>query len=107
MAIIGFPIITAGPLHGQQFEGEWPSPTADRWNYGFNQTPGVRNVASAFGYTGDLYDFDERDGQLILAFDTGDLVPAGAGPDRYRVDEIEVTYLRKVEAWPVGNNRGS
>ena len=90
-AIIGLPIIAATTLHGQDFDGEWPSPTADRWNYGFNQTPGARNVASVFGYTGDLYDFDERDGQFIVAFDTSDLIATGAGPDRYQVDEIEVT----------------
>lgn len=81
----------AGSAAAQSFDASWASPTADRWNYGFNSTPGTRSVGSVFGYTGDLYEFDERDGQMILMFDTSGQVPTGSGSDRYRIDEIEVT----------------
>ena len=88
-ASIGLAIVS--PAAAQAIEGTWDAPTADRWNYGFNATPGTRPVASVFGYTGDLFDFDERDGQVIVAFDTGDQIDAGAGADRYRIDLVEFT----------------
>ena len=66
-----------GAVQGQAFDAAWSEPAADRWNYGFNATPGTRNVASVFGYTGDLYDFDERDGQVIIVFDTADQIDFG------------------------------
>ena len=85
------PLVMVSIASGQEFDETWSVPTADRWNYGFNQTPGFRNEASVFGYTGDLFDFDERDGQMIAAFDTGDRIPTGVGVDRYVIDHIEVT----------------
>ncbi len=80
-----------GVLHAQAIEGTWSAPDADRWNYGFNSTPGTRSVGSVFGYTGDLYEFDQRDGQIVIAFDTADRIETGAGADRYRIDLVEVT----------------
>ena len=72
----------------ESFDAIFPEPTSDRWNYGFNTTTGFRSVASVFGYTGTLYEFDDRDGQIVLDFDTTALVSAAAGSDRYRVDSI-------------------
>lgn len=74
----------------QEFQGVLTTPSADRWNYGFNQTPGGRNIASAFGYTGTLYEFDDRDGLITIAFDTTELVPSGSGAENYIVDSIEL-----------------
>lgn len=85
-----FGLVLAAPAAAQAIEGVWDAPTADRWNYGFNTTPGTRPVASVFGYTGDLYEFDERDGQVVLVFDTADQIAAGLGADRYRIDYLEV-----------------
>ncbi|MCH2160713.1 MAG: hypothetical protein MK085_02450 [Phycisphaerales bacterium] len=62
----------------------------DRWNYGFNTTPGSRNVGSAFGYTGTLFEFDNRDGQVVVGFDTSGLVPTGQG-EQYVVESLEFT----------------
>ena len=83
-------MLVAGTSWSGSFDAVFPEPTSDRWNYGFNATPGSRPVASVFGYTGTLYEFDDRDGQIVLDFDTTALVPAGAGADRYQVDSIVI-----------------
>ena len=89
--LLGPVLGVVAPVQGQEFDAAWSEPAADRWNYGFNATPGTRNVASVFGYTGDLYEFDERDGQVIIVFDTADQIDSAAGADRYRIDSVEVT----------------
>lgn len=83
-------ILLAGVSWAETFDATFPEPTADRWNYGFNATPGFRPVASVFGYTGTLYEFDDRDGQIVLGFDTTSLVPSGAGAERYQVDAVVI-----------------
>ena len=62
----------------------------DRWNYGFNTTPGTRNVGSAFGYTDTVFEFDNRDGQIVIVFDTSALVPTGQD-EQYVVESLEFT----------------
>ena len=42
----------------------------DRWNCGFNLTPGTRIGASAFGFTDTLCEFDDRDGRIVVGFET-------------------------------------
>jgi hypothetical protein len=74
----------------QEFQGSLDTPTADRWNYGFNATPGARNVGSAFGYTDTLFEFDNRDGQVLVGFNTSGLAPLGQG-ETYLVDSLELT----------------
>lgn len=91
ISIVALQVLGANIAAGQAFDASWSSPSADRWNYGFNQTPGGRPVASVFGYTGDLYEFDERDGQVILVFDTSELVAADQGSERYEIEQIELT----------------
>ena len=86
-------LFAAASASAQSFEASWAEPAADRWNYGFNTTPGTRNVGSVFGYTGDLYEFDERDGQVMVQFDTSDLITPGLGPDRYQIESVEVTVM--------------
>jgi hypothetical protein len=54
-------------------------PSADRWNYPFNPTPGARWTASTFGNEPGAALFDNRDGQLTLVFDTASQIPAGLG----------------------------
>ena len=71
-------------------------PTLDRWFYPFNGTPGTRTVASTFGNTPDPTkpdsdQFDNRDGQVLLGFDTGDLVEIGQGAESYQVLSLSVT----------------
>lgn len=57
----------------------FPSPTLDRWMYPFNSTPGTRPVISTFGSTPGAMDFDSRDGQMLVGFDTVAQVPVGQG----------------------------
>ena len=80
----------ASPIQASDtFEGTLTA-QKDRWNYGFNATPGFRNVGSAFGYTDTLFEFDNRDGQVVIGFDTADLVDIGLGDD-YVVESLEFT----------------
>ena len=79
-----------GSLAGaQDFEGVLDA-GLDRWNYGFNAQPGSRSVGSAFGYTQDDFEFDNRDGQVVVAFDTSALVPTGQS-EQYVVESLEFT----------------
>lgn len=86
-------LLLASLAPAQEFSGVLDTPTADRWNYGFNATPGTRATASAFGYTGTFYEFDDRDGLVTLAFDTSGIAAIGAGVDRYVVDTLEVSIV--------------
>lgn len=68
------------------FEG----PTWDRWMYPFNPFPGVRTSISTFGTSGEP-DFDNRDGQLLMAFDTSGAATPGLGVGSYRITQAVVT----------------
>lgn len=70
------------------------SPALDRWNYPFNQTPGYRPTASVWGafLDDDLSpDFDNRDAQMHIAFDTAGEVEPGLGPEAYTITSAVVT----------------
>lgn len=64
--------------------------TFDRWNYPFNGTPGTRSAAPTFGAFAEPT-FDERDGQLLVGFDTASLLPALGAGQSYRVNSVSVT----------------
>jgi hypothetical protein len=69
---------------------QWNQPTIDRWMYPFNSSPTTRPVASTFGSDReDPTQFDSRDGQIILSFETSDQLPPAGGP--YEILEAEVT----------------
>ncbi len=88
---------------------EFDTPAADRWNYPFNSTPGARWTASVFGNEAGSPLFDNRDGQMVLAFDTDEQIAAGLGADRYEVLAIRLhlrnasdgtwLYSTEVEPW--------
>ena len=65
---------------------------ADRWMYPFNATPGFRPAGSIFGFVTVPAngDFDNRDAQNIIAFDTTGIVESGLGVDSYNIDSITV-----------------
>ena len=70
----------------------WPAPVADRWMYPFNSTPGTRATMSVFGSDVEVpTQFDARDGQVLLAFDTLDQVTGGDEALSLNVLEAEVT----------------
>ena len=87
-------VLLAAPLCGQSFDVTMPT-TADRWMYPFNATPGNRPAGSTFGYTPfpDETSFDNRDGQVIVAFDTSETIPTGQGAASYDVSSfvLEIT----------------
>ena len=57
----------------------FPAPSLDRWMYPFNSTPGTRPVISTFGSTPGAADFDSRDGQMLVGFDTSAQIAPGQG----------------------------
>ncbi|MFZ9881515.1 MAG: hypothetical protein ACO3QC_08955, partial [Phycisphaerales bacterium] len=69
------------------------TPALDRWNYPFNPTPGTRITASTFGNAPGAPEFDNRDGQYIVGFNTSPSIPTGLGASSYLVTEciVEIT----------------
>ncbi|MCB9837752.1 MAG: hypothetical protein H6813_00295 [Phycisphaeraceae bacterium] len=80
-ALLGAPALAAGAQAGV-VNIHFDSPTHDRWNYPFNFTPGVRGNASTFNAINET-DFDDRDGQMFIGFDTGAQLDAGLGEPYY------------------------
>lgn len=79
----------AGQVH------DFPTPLYDQWQYPFNFTLGSRPVATCFSSLGtgnpDFDAFNDRDGQLIVAWDTSAQIPPGQGAANYQIAEIVVT----------------
>jgi len=66
-------------------------PSADRWHYGFNSSPGTRQIGSCFmapGWAGINGEFNDRDGYVILVFDTSNVLLPGGDPASYNVTSI-------------------
>ena len=91
--IVGAIAMTIGAVvsrgYAQSFDVTM-STTTDRWMYPFNATPGYRPAGSTFGYTPypDETSFDNRDGQVIVAFDTSEIVLTGQGAESYDVSTM-------------------
>ena len=64
-------------------------PAHDRWNYPFNFTPGARGAASTFNAINET-DFDDRDGQVFIGFDTETQLDAGLGEPYYVIVSAEM-----------------
>ena len=80
----------AAPAFADVIDIQLNQPALDRWMYPFNSTPGTRSVLTTFGSDRDNQtQFDARDGQILLAFDTGASVPIGSGA--YEILEAEVS----------------
>jgi len=69
-------------------------PDVDRWNYLFAATPGDRPTAPVFGAFATAGQFDERDGQMLLIFDTFPEIPAGRPPSAYSILSAKVVLDR-------------
>lgn len=82
---------------GGQIDETYPAPTLDRWNYvfaGFGPfIAGEEPDATVFSPFGNpqAFLFDNRDGEMIVGFDTTPAVPAGMGVTHYRVVSASVT----------------
>lgn len=82
-----------GPLLASFARAEtmvFDTPSDDRWFYPFNFTPGSRGNATTFG-AGGIPMFNDRDGCVIVAWDTSAQIAPGQGPDDYVVESIRVT----------------
>ena len=98
-AVVGFPVVTpavsAGPI-----EVDLGEPTLDRWMYPFNTNPGFKTFASVFGAVTDPEEgfhpsFDNRDGQMLVGFNTAPFVPTGQGPASYSITAAAVLITVK------------
>jgi hypothetical protein len=68
-----------------------PMPDFDRWNYPFNASSGTRTVGSTFSSFSSGYDFDNRDGQLLLGWYADEVATPGLPPSAYAVTSCSVT----------------
>ena len=91
-------VMAGGLAYANEFSGCIET-QADRWMYPFNATPGTRPGGSVFGYLPYPAEtsFDNRDGQMIVAFDTTGLVPAGEGAENYEIDQLQLQMTLKGE----------
>lgn len=69
----------------------YAQPTFDRWNYGFNGTPGTKTYAPTFSDGGYPDAFDLRDGQFLNSFVTSGDFAAGQGAGNYTVTSASLT----------------
>jgi hypothetical protein len=82
--------------YAQTFNVQYNQPTFDRWNYPFSSNPGKEKFAPAFGAI-EIPGFDDRDGELLLAFSTAADIPLNLPPDYYHVELVEVTTFVGVD----------
>ena len=100
LAVLGLPVI-AGCLVGVSateaavINVNLASPAVDVWNYPFAANPGGNSNAAIFGSysaTGFHPDFDNRDGQMVIGFNTAAAgVAANLGQWRYTVLSARVS----------------
>lgn len=80
------------PALGDSFDVLFDQPQLDRWMYPFNGSGGARATMSVFGSDREVpTQFDARDGQILLAFDTDLVIPPGGTASGYVVTSAEVT----------------
>lgn len=97
LQLLGAGILAAGGLcggaMGQMVNATLPTPVVDRWMYSFNQSPGLETEARVFSplFSPFQSSFDNRDGQFLVAWDTGGLVPSGHPQTNYRIIGATVT----------------
>lgn len=81
------------PIAAQMISVNQSQPALDRWNYPFAANPGGQPNAAIFGaVTANGFDpsFDNRDGQMVIGFDTSSAVEAGLGQWSYIVHSATV-----------------
>ncbi len=97
-------LFVAAPVVAQTFD--FTTPSDDRWQYPFNFLPGGRPTASVFSSlgTGDptFTGFNDRDGIILVAWNTSALIPPGQGSSAYHIASIRVTLRSEPGAtWPI------
>lgn len=79
-------------------------PSDDRWHYPFNFTPGSRATAGVFGSFGnpDFPEFNDRDGVMIVGWNTAAQIESGLDPTTYDVCTVSVRVTNVPGAqWPI------
>lgn len=81
-------------------------PTDDRWQYPFNFSGGNRATASTFSSLGSgipsFDNFNDRDGIVLIAWDTSTQITPGLGAENYAVVGIRVVVTNEAGAtWPI------
>lgn len=85
---------------------DFATPSDDRWQYPFNFSGGGRSTASCFSSLGTgnpaFTGFNDRDGVLIVAWNTASEIPAGQGSSSYDIESIRVTVTNEPGAtWAI------
>jgi len=100
LAIPAVLVATAATASADVVAVDLTEPTLDRWFYPFNASPGSRVDAPIFGAITDQEvgfdpDFDNRDGQMLIGFDTSTTVPTGLGAGGYTISQASVKITVK------------
>src|SRR5262245_44587334 len=78
---------------------DFPTPSDDRWQYPFNFSGGARTTASCFSSLGTgtpaFSNFNDRDGVLIVAWNTSGMIAPGQGAASYDIESINVTVTNE------------
>lgn len=84
---------SGGPRAAGQCPAVFDVPSEDRWQYPFNFQPGTRQTMSVFGSTADpnFDTFNDRDGIILVAWDTSSLAPPGLNIEDYDIRAIRIT----------------
>ncbi len=89
VVMYGFALALAAPAVAETYRFQIPSD--DRWHYPFNFTPGSRPVASCFGAPGAGNNFfNDRDGQLLIAWNSAAQIAPGQGSGAYIIRSVRV-----------------
>lgn len=96
--------LASAPVVGQTFD--FATPSDDRWQYPFNFQPGTRPTASVFSSLGTgnptFTGFNDRDGIILIGWNTSTLIPPGQGVGAYHIASIRVTLRSEPGAtWPI------
>lgn len=87
--------------NGQAAEYVFAVPSDDRWHYPYNFSVGGRTIATCFGTAGTPT-FNDRDGIMIIAWQTGNEIAPGLAADAYGIRSVTVTLTNTADAaWPV------
>ncbi|MHC5111472.1 MAG: hypothetical protein ACYTHJ_16520 [Planctomycetota bacterium] len=81
------------------------TPSDDRWHYPFNFSPGFRATGSCFGAVGTV-DFNNRDGIVLVAWDTSSTITPGQGAENYDIQSMTITLTNQANEninpdWPI------
>jgi len=93
-------LLSLAAVPASAFVVVYDPPEVDRWNYLFNGTPGVRPNTPIFGAFQTAGAFDQRDGQMLVIFDTFPEVPAGRPETAYQIHGATLILDRNpANAW--------